>query len=183
MAKISKIEVAKHQIDAAIRMFFDNEDIIPIHTLSRAGFRVMYDIAPENEQKKALDAYIKKVGEPRFNEITNFLKHADRDPDADIDDNFGLYTEAGIGFALVLYQHQTGTLTPEMKAFAMWQKMMRPEFFELPEQLSTDIKEWKSGSHTDPDKIETQANARLFGKNLLHWVRLRMGQPSRKAAP
>jgi hypothetical protein len=174
MAKITKLEAGRRQIDAAIRMFFENEDVVAVHTISRAGFRVLFDITKQGDEKQALDAHIKKIGAKRFNDVTNFLKHANSDADAEIDEDFQLFTEAGIGFGLGLYHYHNKTMTPEMKAFSMWSKFMRPQFFELPEQLRKDVEEWKAVSKTDPDKIETQANARLFGKAILHWVRLRM---------
>jgi hypothetical protein len=61
-------------------MFFKNEDMLAIHTVSRAAFRVLYDLTGESDVKKALTAHIEKVGAQRFNEETNFLKHADQDP-------------------------------------------------------------------------------------------------------
>jgi hypothetical protein len=52
--------------------------------------------------------------------------------------------------------------------------LMRPQYFDLPEQLAKDIAEWKTASKTDPDKVETQANSRAYGKAIVHWCRLRM---------
>lgn len=82
MAKIAKLEAAKRQLDAAIRMFFKNEDMLAVHTVSRAAFHVLFDLTSEGDVKKALATYIKKVGAQRFNEEANFLKHADQDPGA-----------------------------------------------------------------------------------------------------
>jgi hypothetical protein len=73
----------RRQLDAAIRMFFENEDVLAVHTLSRAAFRVLYDMTNEGDAKVALDAHINKLGLDKFNKVTNFLKHADRDPDAE----------------------------------------------------------------------------------------------------
>src|SRR3954463_16103691 len=81
MAKIAKLEAAKRQLDAAIRIFFKNEDMLAVHIVSRAAFRVLYDLTKDDAViKQALDAHIKKVSLKRFNEETNFLKHADQDP-------------------------------------------------------------------------------------------------------
>ena len=173
MVKVTKLEAGCRQLRAAVRMFFDNEDVLAVHTLSRAAFRVLFDLTKEGEQKTALEAHIKKVGEKRFNEVTNFLKHADRDPDGEIDDNFELSTEAAIGMAAALCVYHTKELTPEVKAFQLWARMMRPQYFDLPDQLSKELNEWRAASKTDPDNIKTQANSRLFGKNLIHWIRLR----------
>ena len=45
--KISKLEAGSRQLDSAIRMFFNNEDILAVHTVSRAAFRVLFDITKE----------------------------------------------------------------------------------------------------------------------------------------
>jgi hypothetical protein len=37
MAKITKLEAGGRQLDSAVRMFFANEDILAIHTVSRAA--------------------------------------------------------------------------------------------------------------------------------------------------
>jgi hypothetical protein len=47
MAKITKLEAAGRQLDSAIRMFFANEDILAVHTVARAAFRILYDITKE----------------------------------------------------------------------------------------------------------------------------------------
>jgi hypothetical protein len=44
MAKITKLDAGGRQLDAAIRMFFKNEDMLAVHTVSRAAFRVLYDM-------------------------------------------------------------------------------------------------------------------------------------------
>src|SRR5262249_54191226 len=65
----------------------------------------------------------------KFNELTNFLKHADRDVDAEVDEPSEGFIQIGIGFAAMLYRQITATLTPEMKAFHLWMKVMNPEYF------------------------------------------------------
>ena len=135
---------------------------------------MLYDMTKESDAKAALAAHIKKVGVKRFNDETNFLKHADQDPEAEINEDFHVLTEAGIGMAIGLYQHQAKKLSPEMKGFLVWSKFMRPEMFDLPEHLARDIEEWKAASKTDPNKIEGQAKYRAFGDAIVHWCRLRM---------
>jgi len=67
-----------------------NEDMLAIHTVSRAAaFRVLFDLTKEGEAKKALrNSYQEGRPSNGFNEETNFLKHADQDPGAEIDENF-----------------------------------------------------------------------------------------------
>ena len=155
-------------------MFFNNEDILVVHTVSRAAFRVLFDITKEGETKEALDAHIKKVGTEQFNKETNFLKHADKDAEAEINEDFYVFTEAGIGMAISLHYHHTKSMSPEMKGFSIWARMMRPKYFDLPEHLNKEIADWKAASATDPDKITEQAASRDFGKALvtaLNYVR------------
>jgi hypothetical protein len=172
MAKIAKLEAAQRQLDAAIRMFFKNEDMLAVHTVSRAAFRVLFDITSEGDAKKALATHIKKVGTHRFNEETNFLKHANQDPGGEIDDNFHVFTEAGIGMAIGLYKNHNKQLTPEMASFIAWSQFMRPGLFDLTEGTTRFIAEWRNSSKTDPNNIEDQAKARMFGDAILHWCHL-----------
>jgi hypothetical protein len=172
MPKLTKLEAAKRQLEAAIRMFFKNEDILAIHTVSRAAFRVLYDLTNEGEAKEALEAHVKKVGPKRFNEETNFLKHADLDPEAEIDQEFHVFTEAGIGMAIGLYKHHDRNLSPEMASFLAWSQFVRPGFFDLSEESNKMVEEWQKVSKTDYNKIEDQAGIRMFGDAILHWCKL-----------
>jgi hypothetical protein len=130
MAKLSKIEAARRQLDCAIRLYFDNDDLLAVHALSRAAFRVLYDLQPaDDEHKELITQTIRYLGWSNFNELTNFLKHADRDRDAEADEASEVAIHVGIGFAAMLYRQITATLTPEMKAFHLWMKVMNPERF------------------------------------------------------
>lgn len=171
MAKIGKLDAAKRQLDAAIRMFFRNEDMLAIHTVSRAAFRVLFDITKENDAKKALETHIKKVGSQRFNEETNFLKHADQDPATEIDDNFQDFTEAGIGMAIGLYKSHDSNLSPEMASFLVWSTLMRPGFYDLSDESNKLIDDWRNASSMgkDPTKLKEPEGSRLLGELILYW--------------
>jgi hypothetical protein len=130
LAELSKIEAARRQLDCAIRLYFDNDDLVAVHALSRAAFRVLYDLQPaHDDHKELITQTIRYLGWVNFNKLTNFLKHADRDPDAEVDESSEVDVQIGIGFAAMLYRHITGKLTPEMKAFHLWMKVMNPECF------------------------------------------------------
>jgi hypothetical protein len=172
MAKISKLEAAKRQLDAAIRIFFKNEDMLAIHTVSRAAFRVLFDLTKEGDVKSALQTHMNKVGHARFNEETNFLKHADQDPGAEIDEDFQVFTEAGIGMAIGLYKHHNKNLSPEMAGFLVWSQFMRPGLYDLSEESAKFIEVFRAASRTDFNKIEDQPQLRRFGDAILHWCKL-----------
>lgn len=166
-------------------MWFKNEDMLAIHTVSRAAFRVLYDITPEGDAKKALKTHIEKVGHKRFNEETNFLKHADQDPGDEIDEDFHVFTEAGIGMAIGLFKHHDKDLSPEMASFLVWKQLTNPGFYDIPEDAAKRMDDFRKASVTDPSKITTQEASRSYGDAILHWSKLnwdKLRKPSDMAA-
>lgn len=85
---ISKWDAARRQLETAILLYFNESDPIAIHTLTAAAYNVIRDI---NENQSGTPMFIKRsdivrpehVEEVRakLNEVENFLKHADNDPD------------------------------------------------------------------------------------------------------
>ncbi len=131
---ISKLEAAQRQLDCAIRLYFAEDDLLAVHTLSRAAFRILFDLYPKksaDEFSKDLEGLIKELGWGEFNRISNFLKHADNDPDQVIDKEYETETQMGIGFAIILHHRLTKSFTPEMRAFDEWIKITHPEEFKL----------------------------------------------------
>lgn len=52
---INKLEAARRQIDAAIRMFLSNEDEIAIHTLAAAGYQILRDVKKSRGKSEFAD--------------------------------------------------------------------------------------------------------------------------------
>lgn len=89
--KVSKLDVARRQLEQAIFLFFNDGDPIAIHTLVAAAYNIIRDLniktnadgkmiktklvneAKESERKRIRD---------KISEAENFFKHADRDPEA-----------------------------------------------------------------------------------------------------
>jgi hypothetical protein len=83
---VEKLDAAKRQLTAAIRLFFDHADPIAIHTLAAAAYQILYDLSkgrsvvgivkgnPNVRKDK------KAEWERILNQAQNFFKHADRDP-------------------------------------------------------------------------------------------------------
>src|SRR3954453_16953595 len=67
--------------------------------------------------KQALDAHIKKVGVKRFNEDTNFLKHADQDPAAKSTKTFTLSPKRASAWRSVSLSITTRLLPPKWQLF------------------------------------------------------------------
>jgi hypothetical protein len=55
---VNKIEAARRQIDAAIRMTLANEDMLAIHTVASAGYRILRDLL-EKRGKYDLDEILR----------------------------------------------------------------------------------------------------------------------------
>lgn len=86
---ISKIEGARRQIEAAASLWFQDGDIVVIHTLIAAGHHVCHDIAKATGMNSPIffnNSMFPGIEWETHKKITleleNFLKHADKDPDA-----------------------------------------------------------------------------------------------------
>jgi hypothetical protein len=133
--QVSKLQAAERQLNCAIRLYFADDDLLAVHTLSRAAFRILFDIYPERSCDgfdRDLDRLVAELGWPKFNRVTNFLKHADNDPEGILDNASEAETQMGIGFALILHCRIAGRYTPETMAFDMWIKVLNPDKFKLP---------------------------------------------------
>lgn len=136
MAKlnVSKIEAARRQTDSAIRMLFMNEDPAAIHTIAAAADQILMDIA---ETKGNIEAHVRffkdriRPGmEKEFwyymNRASNFLKHADRDPDSILSDFDEEVNDWTLFMGCYYYRDLGHTLTPEMNALAYWMMLLHP---------------------------------------------------------
>ena len=144
--KLSKIEAARRQIDSAIRMLFMNEDPVSIHTIAAAADRILRNIA---ETKGNIDAHVRfkdliKPGmEKEFwfymNRASNFLKHADKDPDS-IYDDFNEESNDWILLIACYYYRDLGhTLTPEMHSLAYWMMLIHPNIIKVDHPMKAEL--------------------------------------------
>jgi hypothetical protein len=87
--QMNKMDVARRQLDAAIRMTFGGEDPIAVHSVAAAGYQIIRDIC---KRRGDIDGYNHLIdwispGQQRqfwqaINRSANFFKHADRDANA-----------------------------------------------------------------------------------------------------
>jgi hypothetical protein len=132
---ITKLEAARRQLDTAIRLFFDNEDSLSVHTLAYASFKILFDIYPlhkSDEFATKMDEMIRVMGWQRFNETANFLKHADRDPAELLNYHDADGAQTFIGLASLMYRRIAGDFTPLMRGFDCWTETLNPEAFDIP---------------------------------------------------
>ena len=137
MAKIrlNKQEAARRQVNAAIRMLYANEDPVAIHTLAMAGFRILRDLASsrsdsymENVITLMIRADKRKEFWTRYNGFSNFLKHADKDPDGIHDGVDETVNDFVLVLACFYFQDLGNQFTPEMSAHMGWFSALNPSF-------------------------------------------------------
>ena len=152
--KVNKPEAARRQIDAAIRMLFSGEDPVAIHTLAMAGFRVLRDLAEHAESP--MESLIDSIIEPdkkaelwrHINSLSNFLKHADKDPYEIHDPVEEEVNDEVLLLAAQYYQDLGYQPTHEMSALIAWFMVFYPEFL-LP---NTDSQLLKMVKALDADR-------------------------------
>lgn len=123
MKPITKIEAAARQLDIAIDLYFANADSLAVYTLAYASFKVLFDLYPHRNADgfaAQLDAVMAAEGWKRLAKPANFLKHADRDPDALLKAHHPEQGMSVIVLATLLYRRIAGDMTPKMRAFDYW---------------------------------------------------------------
>ena len=136
--RINKIDAARRQLDAAIRMTFGGEDPVAIHSVVAAAHRIIRDIC---EKRGDIESYLRFTDwiapghEKDFwgamNASSNFIKHANADTDAihEMDDEVSDYM---IAFASKWYRDLGYSPSIEMRVFIGWWaiqniKALKPE--------------------------------------------------------
>ena len=132
--KVNKPEAARRQINAAIRMLFSGEDPVAVHTLAMAGFRVLRDLAKhaENPMDILINSMIKPEKETELwrhiNSLSNFLKHADKDPYEIHVSVAEEINDVVLLLAAKYYQVLGYQPTQEKSALITWCMVLYPEF-------------------------------------------------------
>lgn len=93
MTTIQKLEAARQNLAAAVRLFFERGDPIPVHTLAAAAQGVIRDVATSRglshtsilHDHPEIPAVTKKEWVTILNAPRNFFKHADKDPDGTLE--------------------------------------------------------------------------------------------------
>lgn len=83
--KITKLEGAERQLRAAIRLFFEEGDMLPVQTLVAAAHEVLFQLSGKKTGGSLLknSGFIRPEMEKKWidgiNDVPNFLKHAGKD--------------------------------------------------------------------------------------------------------
>ena len=171
---IDKLDAACRQINEAIRMLFENRDPLAIHTLAAASLAVLRDLSKRKGKGEWLAAFNDLVEPGREKELwhfveapSNFLKHANRDPDRILEEFEEESNDAFLFFCCGLLRDLGQPLTLEMKALWWWFATMHPGVLkEGP--LSNTLRGLgeRLGGLPRPEQL-------LVGKNALELARIR----------
>jgi len=132
---ISKLDAARRQLEAAIRLVAAIDDDLAIHTLTMAAHGILEPlIRGQDFYKLGLKPHLDSIGKPHIWDKANFLKHADRDPDGLLASFDPTDNDWRIGFCLLIYRVLSGELTPLMAAFHFWMIVRHPDQFSLEEE-------------------------------------------------
>lgn len=133
---LDKIEAAQRQLDCSIRLFFDREDAVSIHSLSAAAYRILRDIAEETGQSGVYQKMMDRVKPGMHglwwqyvNKSANWFKHADDDHEENYQFN-PEQNDSNILMAVMLYMDLGYPATPEMQAFQCYAILKFPSLFK-----------------------------------------------------
>jgi hypothetical protein len=135
LIKVDKLDVAIRQLRTAITLWFNDGDPVAIHALAFAAYEVIHVVSKKrNPERRDLlfdSLLIKDENRSEFNialkAAAYFFKHADRNPDAELEfdpelsDTFILYSICG--------REQCGApQSDEESSFMWWLEFQHPEF-------------------------------------------------------
>lgn len=133
---VTKLDAARRQIETAILLYFNERDVLSIHTLSAAAQGILHVLAKRagksTPMKESLSAGIpgelRRKVEAALRGPQNFLKHADRDPDGELRFSPEL-TEFILFDAVSTYVRITSEKSPIFEAFVLSYSANHPEHF------------------------------------------------------
>ena len=136
--RITKIQIAKAQIETAIDLFFNEDDRIAVLTLAGAGEEILGNVLSRKKSRNMLGVVYSASEERQLsldpkdianiaNRTRNALKHAKFETEDEIDFD---PEEAVIMLlrATINYQLEVGTLTARMEDYLSWLRTERPRY-------------------------------------------------------
>lgn len=170
--RTNKVDAARRQTDAAIRMLFANEDPFAIHTVAAAANRILRDMA-ENQGGSLWHEGVKQLIRPgmegkfwgAMNKAANFLKHADSDPHEVLEAGEE-FNDLIIMSNCVYYTCLGFEQTPEMRGFLGWHMVMYPDLL-----LDGPAKSLVSGRDFDWWRAESREKRLAHGQQLVALVK------------
>lgn len=136
---LSKLEVARRQLETAITMYFNGGDPVSTHTLAAASLEILRDLnnalqgSPMFSDLEA-SGIIKPdklaLARSAMRSAQNFFKHADKDPNGTLDFN----PEATAFYlldAIEKYRELSKENPPIVRVFGLWFRVQWTEVFHF----------------------------------------------------
>lgn len=168
--ELSKLDAARRQLDAAIRLLFANDDPVAVHTLAHAAFGVLKGIAEHRGGSRVL---AHAAGEASryssgkywldFNLAGNFLKHSDKDPTGYLSGIPEEINEALIFLGAEIFRDLGASLTAEIEAFSLWYRAI--DFTDI-EGVEEPFISWVT-ENAERLHAEDRSSLLLIGADLL----------------
>ncbi|MGX4807057.1 hypothetical protein [Bradyrhizobium guangdongense] len=131
--KLSKTDAAGRQLNAAIKLFFQEGDPVAIHTIIAAPFTIVRNLCEQRGDVASFQEFsrwIRPGAEAKFwsavNAQANFLKHADRDPAAEYEFNEDA-TELLILMTSKWFIDLGNPTSGEIRLFGIWFSLVYPD--------------------------------------------------------
>ena len=124
--QVTKLDAARRQLEAAIRLLFAQDDAVSIHTLAHASFGILKAVAEHRNERRVLDTTEELAAKDGkdfwkgFNRTGNFFKHANKDPDGVLSGGPVEENEALISLAVEIYRNLGCLVTTEIETFYLW---------------------------------------------------------------
>jgi hypothetical protein len=132
---VTKLDVAKRQLNEAIRLFFEQRDTVSIHTLACASAQVLTDLCLKNGVGMPLrdGSKIKESRRKEWHQAMkaseNFFKHADRDH-SDAHQFNSEQTQWDLIDAIRMYEALTKRSTYEATVYQKWFILKYPDLLQ-----------------------------------------------------
>lgn len=160
--KVTKLEAAQRQIDAAIMMLYRGDDPVAVHTVISAACRIMRDLCSKADSpnwRKLDEAIIpgkQKQAWKDFARAANFFKHADRDPDDILE---GVHEEVNdhMIFISIILHDDFGQRTVPMQAHYAWMMAHYPGSFDT-ERMKAEQPEMFEAAFSDHEQVFGQSS-------------------------
>lgn len=179
---MTKLDVARRQLVAAIRLFFDNRDEIAVFTLASNAWEIIHTLCTDGgieslsaEAQGRLDEGVSLKRDFINSPYRNFFKHADRDPDAVLTDFSDKRNDGLLMLAVEDYLRFVGGGPVELQVYQLWylakedEKISTDRLEEVMEAVREyypNIKEQSRGEQKATGKRvlqEALANEELLG--------------------
>jgi hypothetical protein len=144
--RVDKLDAAIRQLRTAIWLWFNDGDPVAIHALSFAAYEVIHVVSKKRNPKRRdllFDSLlIKEEHRSRINmklkEAAYFFKHADRNPDAELEFDPEL-SEGFIIYAICGREQCGAPQSDEESTFLWYWEIQHPELAEKRRKPLTDV--------------------------------------------